>query len=402
MADREQPRYRVYRGGRKPRRNEALADRLAQPQERSGADVRRPRVEPGSPIVLPKPGAPPPPRRGAPRPPARGRRRRRIRLRRVVAIVIPLLLLGLAVWIGYGYLQFRDAIAKANHRVDRATRAALVPDSGSLLTSPTDILVLGSDRRPNQAPGSSRSDSIMVVRSDPGKGLIAQLSIPRDLRVEIPGHGTDKINAAYDEGGPALAIRTVRALLGSGVPINHVMVVDFSGFKRLIDALGGVTINNPEKIISNSFDGYQWHFAKGRIHLDGRHALAYSRVRENTLNPGDSDVTRGLRQQAVLSAIASSLASPSTLLHLPSVGRAIGDPLSTDVTANQMLELGWRRLRSGRTLHCRLGGTPAPIGGQSMLIGGDENRQTIAMFLGRSAPQPPPKGETFGAGCTVS
>jgi LCP family protein required for cell wall assembly len=345
VADREPPRYRTYRGGRKSRRDDALADRLSQPHERAGADAPRPRVEAGSPIVLPKPGAPPPPRRGAPRPPAKGRRRRRIRLRRILAIGVPLLLLGLAAWVGYGYLQFRDAIAKANHRVGRSTRAALTPDTGSILTSPTDILVLGSDRRPNQAPGDSRSDSIMVVRSDPGKGLIAQLSIPRDLRVEIPGHGTDKINAAYAEGGPALAIRTVRDLLGTGVPINHVMIVDFSGFKRLIDALGGVTIDNPEKIVSNSFDGYQWRFAKGKIHLDGRHALAYSRVRENTLNPGDTDVTRGLRQQAVLSAITSSLASPSTLLHLPSVGRAIGDPLSTDVTANQMLELGWRRPR---------------------------------------------------------
>src|SRR5262249_195260 len=154
-----------------------------------------------------------------------------------------------------------------------------------------------------------------------------------------------KVNAAYSEGGPTLTIRTVRLLLGSGVPINHVMVVDFAGFRRLIDALGGVTIDNPTKIISNSFDGHSWRFGKGKRRLAARHALAYARVRENTLNPSDSDVTRGLRQQRVLSALTSSLASPSTLFHLPSVGDAIGDPLSTDITANQLLELGWRKLR---------------------------------------------------------
>src|SRR5262249_33127789 len=157
----------------------------------------------------------------------------------------------------------------------------------------------------------------------------AELSIPRDLRVEIPGYGTDKINAAYAAGGPPLTIRTVRQLLGPNVPINHVMVVGFAGFRDLIDSLGGVTIDNPTKIVSNSFDGHPWRFARGTLHLDGRHALAYARVRENTLDGSDSDVTRGLRQQRVLSALTSRLASVSTLFHLPSVGKAIGNPLST-------------------------------------------------------------------------
>ena len=191
----------------------------------------------------------------------------------------------MALWVGYGYLRFRDAISKANDRLDPKTRAALTPDGGSILSTSTNVLVLGSDRRPGET--SSRSDSILLIRSDPGKNQIAELSIPRDLRVPIPGHGDDKINAAYAYGGPTLAIQTINDLLGQkDAPVNHVVLVDFGGFKDLIDSLGGITIVNPEKIISNSFDGVVWRFSKGSIHLDGRHALAYARVRENTRTPG--------------------------------------------------------------------------------------------------------------------
>jgi LCP family protein required for cell wall assembly len=313
----------------------------------------------------------------------------------MLVIGIPALLVLLVAWVVYGYQQFSNSIDRANKRITPATRAALTP-AGSILSSANTILVLGSDRRPGET--SSRSDSILLLRSDPGKGTMGELSIPRDLRVEIPGAGTGKINSAFAIGGPPLAIKAVQALVG--VPINHVVLVDFGGFRRLIDALGGVTINNPEKIISNSFDGHPWRFAKGRIHLDGRHALAYSRVRENTLNPADNDLTRGLRQQRVLSALSSSLVSPSSLFNLPSIGRAIADPLSTDLSANDLLELGWRKERSSRTLHCHLGGTPS--GFSSDLIGGEENRQTVQMWLGHSAPQPPPPGSSLAAGCTVS
>ena len=93
---------------------------------------------------------------------------------------------------------------------------------------------------------------MMLVRTDPDEHRIALLSIPRDLRVEIPGRGPDKVNAAYAFGGPTLAIRTVQSL--TGIPINHVIVVDFSEFKEVIDALGGVTINVPKPILSNKFE----------------------------------------------------------------------------------------------------------------------------------------------------
>jgi LCP family protein required for cell wall assembly len=411
------PRYRVYRGGDgKPGDADPALDRIralgapaaaAPAVEAPVADA--PVVEPpaagtpaappprSSPIVLPEPGAPPslPPGGLPPAEPAAPRPYRRPSWRRIALLTALVLLAALVAWVGFGYWQFRAAIGRANERVTPATQAALTPTSSSILRDPRTILVLGSDRRDDDVLG--RADSLLLLRSDPDRGQLTMLSIPRDLRAEIPGHGPDRINAAYAIGGPPLAIRTVQGL--TGIPVNDVVQVDFDGFKSLVDALGGVTVSNPEKIISEEFEGYEWRFGRGDLHLDGRHALAYARVRKNQLNAGDTDVTRGLRQQRVLDGIASGLASPSTLLRLPSVGDAIGDPLTTSLTANDLLALGWRWKRSDRVLRCRLGGQPA---GDGTLIGDEANRQVVAMALGRSAPQPPPPAQPLAPGCTVS
>ena len=402
--DDQRPPYRTYRAsgsGDDPIERRARA--RARGDDLQPAEV--PQAPPEQPIVV-LPGTDGRPLRplGDParRPRERPRRERPRRLPRQRSIRRPLLL-GIAAllifligWVVYGFLQFRSSIETANGRVDRATRAQLA-DGGSLITSPSTILLLGSDLRPGGS-GASRSDSTMLVRIDPGRNRIVLLSIPRDLRVPIPGHGVDRINAAYTIGGPALAIATVREL--TTVRVNHVAVVDFAGFRSLIDALGGVTVENPTKIVSNSFDGVHWRFAKGNIHLDGRHALAYARVRENTLDPTDTDISRGLRQQRVLGAIKRSLVSPSTLFSLPDVGRAIGRPLTTDLSASDLLAIGWRAMRSSTTLHCRLGGTITTIGGASELIASPENARVVLTFLGRSAPVAPAKTDPFSPGCS--
>ena len=156
---------------------------------------------------------------------------------------------------------------------------------------------MGSDSRGRSALSGARADSILLVRTDPGKHLISMLSVPRDLYVPIPGHGENKINAAFAFGGPPLLIRTVNRL--TDLKVNHVVIVDFTGFRDLIDDLGGITIVNPTKVVSSqSFDGHGWQFGKGPIHLDGRRALAYARIRHTT-NSADSDISRTERQQRV-------------------------------------------------------------------------------------------------------
>ena len=270
-----------------------------------------PDMRPGSGGVLPgrRVAQPPPP--GAPRTgPGFWRRR----WRRILAIAIPVVCLLFVFWLYLGYRSFSDEVSRANKRIDKRTKAALAP-AGNILRSPQISLVMGSDSRGKSATAGARADSILLVRTDPGHHLISMLSIPRDLYVPIPGHGSNKINAAFAFGGPPLLIRTVNRL--TSLKVNHVVLVDFAGFRDLIDQLGGITIVNPSKITSSqNFDGNSWQFGKGPIHLDGRRALAYARIRHTT-NAADSDISRTERQQRVLQALMHEIVKPSSLFHLP-------------------------------------------------------------------------------------
>ncbi len=384
MAAGEKP-YRVYRGGR-------VKGKV--PIERPEHAPRRNGKEPA---------------------PAKIRRpRRRWSWKRRIAVTILLLLLLTIVWGAIGFLSFRQGVAAANDRVPRGVEPMLAPQRGLLLNKPTTILLLGTDHVNNdQRATLNHSDSIMLLHTDPSRHRLVYLSIPRDLRVSIPGHGDQKVNAAMQIGGPGLAIRTIQNLAPVALAVNHVMLVDFTAFKDLIDNIGGITVDVPERILSNPFDcpfdvarcgtWKGWRFGKGPQHMDGRRALVYSRIRENQLNPADSDITRGERQQAVLRATQRELVSFSTFLKLPFNGGDLVQPLTTDLSAWQFAQLGWliKRAPGGKALHCRLGGTGDP-GGSSDIIGSEDNRNVIAMFTGASAAQPPRPGSgPFGPGCVV-
>jgi LCP family protein required for cell wall assembly len=361
---------------------------------------------------------------GIPRPESDGRRsgrpslpggpRRRRRRRTAILLGVLLILVLAVVWLVAGYLAVNKGVRAANDRLAPGAGAALAPQDGLLMNQPTTIALFGTDHSAEIVARASarRADSILLVRTDPEHNRLAYLSIPRDLRVDIPGHSASKINAAFQLGGPALAIRTVRNF--TGIPVNHVVVVDFANFTDVVDALGGITLNNPKAILSNRFDcPYStqarcsrwegWSFRKGEIHLDGYHALIYSRVRENRLEPSETDITRGERQQRVMQALMGKIASVPTLARLPLIGDDLAQPLTTDLSTGQFLQLGWRKFRAddGNALHCRLGGEPSSYGGESILVPSEDNRNVISMFLGASAPQPPPRGQPFAPGCTI-
>ena len=372
--------YRVYRGGRTKGRVPTAA-----PPERGG---RRERTR-----------VPPPP----PEAPAR-----RLPLRRIVGLTLVLLVLGVVAWGVLSYLAVNRGVAQANARLDDEARAALDEQDGLLVNQSTTVALFGTDHAQNivDRQTARRADSVLLVRTDPRRNRLIYLSIPRDLLVDVPGYGRHKINAAYQLGGAALALRTVKQF--TGIPIHHVAVVDFGSFASVIDSLGGVTVDVPAPIVSNRFDcpyptpqqcqqWEGWRFTAGPQEMNGRRALIYSRIRENRLDTTETDLTRGRRQQEVLDAIRAKVVSPTTAARMPVLGDDLVTPLATDLSGWELLQLGWREFRADttRTLRCRLGGDPD--GGD--LAPAEENRNVVAMFLGHSAPQPPVG--PFGPGCII-
>jgi len=381
--------YRRYRGGRTKGRVPTVGRaEKAPPRERAGRDGRSRYRGPG-----PKPTA---------------RRPRQIRWGRELTIALVLIVLFFIVWTALGYLVFRGGVKDANKRLPAAAKRALTPDSGSLFSNSTGVLMLGTDHSiAASRAGDRHSDSITILRTDPAHRRLYYLSIPRDLRTTIPGYGETKINTAYQIGGPRLAIQAVENATGHAIPINHVVLVNFGEFKDLIDAVGGIDIVVSERIQSKFDCPYGtaarcarwpgWRFRPGKQHMDGQRALVYSRVRKNLLNPGDSDITRGERNQQVLQALMSKLASFDTYMRLPFIGDDLTKPLATDMSANDFAALGWSKFR-GRTIHCRLGGTST--GGD--ITPSEDNANVILMVLGKSAVQPPkPSGDTYPPGCLL-
>jgi LCP family protein required for cell wall assembly len=177
---------------------------------------------------------------------------------------------------------------------------------------PETILILGSDKRPEFGEEFGRSDTTILLRLDAEQNLISVMSIPRDLKTEIPGFGTDKFNAAYADGGPKLTVQVVKEL--TGLQINHVINIDFLGFVRAVDAIGCVYTDVDRRYYhSNVGLGAEEEYSEidikpGYQKLCGKKALEYVRYRHT-----DTDIVRSARQQNFLSQ-ARHQVSPTDLI----------------------------------------------------------------------------------------
>ena len=311
-------------------------------------------------------------------PPAADRPRRRPRLPgartrwtwgRVLRWVVGLL----AAWIALSVVLFLVSAQIEAGKVSDETKAAL-DDGGFPLWSATNVLVLGSDQRSEKTaePGSStsdpgRADSIMLLRV--GGGHNSRLSIARDTLVDIPGHGTSKINAAYAYGGAPLAIETVRRYLG--IEVNHVIEVDFERFPGLIDALGGVTYQG--KCVFSKINGgrrnggFTLRLRRGKTHIDGDQALALARTRKNLCRPQESDLDRARRQQFLLTAMKDKLTTPGGLFGIPH-GAFYRLPL-----------VGWR---TPRAFHSDMNGPTLAAVFAAMAIGGGAETHVLGTLTG--------------------
>jgi LCP family protein required for cell wall assembly len=334
--------------------------------------------------------------------------------RRWTLVTILLAIVFFAFWGLLGYLSVSSGVSDANGRLPRNVQPVLMPDNGLLFSNSTTILLLGSDHASGKGSAGrstdQHADSITLLHTDPGHHRLYYLSVPRDLRVDIPGYGFQKIDTATQFGGVRLAVRTLDVLMGKSLPVNHIVIVDFNQFEKLIDAVGGITVNVPRNILSNRFDcpyptqarclqWKGWRFHKGPTHMNGHQALIFSRVRENQLDPSWTDFDRQHDQQLVEQATLSKLSSPSQFFSLPFNGSSLLNPIATDLSTWELMQLAWNKFRTGKTIHCRLGGTAETIGGSDYIVGSSENIHVIDEVLGQSAPQPPT--DRYAPGCIV-
>jgi LCP family protein required for cell wall assembly len=319
MAERppDKPEYKVYRSRRGfLDRLKGPSDQVSQLREAARRRVQREREDDKEPVEP----------RGPERPLWR-------RILKWVAIAV-------GAWLLLSFVLFMVS-AQITEGVSDETEEAL-SSGGSLVTGST-VLVLGSDQRPDDTlePGvaglPARADSIMLMHV--AVGSVRKLSVLRDTQVDIPGHGLQKINAAYAFGGAPLMIKTVEAYLGNGLEINHIIEVSFEDFPDFIDALGGIDVNLDDCIKSNSFGGRRVRLSKGEHHLGGDDALAFARVRENECDLAEDDRARAARQQQVMSAIRDQILSPSTFFRLPLVSWEAPQTLRTDLKGPGLMML---------------------------------------------------------------
>jgi LCP family protein required for cell wall assembly len=274
-------------------------------------------------------------RDGGERPPGEPKKPGGITPRRVIKWVVLVVLAWMLVSIVAFFVS-----AQVNGGVDDRTKAAL-SGGGSVLTG-SNVLVLGSDERPKSGAGSkepgaqsgsARSDSIIVMHV--GFGSVRKISILRDTLATIPGKGIQKINAAYALGGAPLTIKTVEGFLGNGLKINHIVLVSFTNFPNLIDALGGVDVKLKRCIHSNSFSGQSVNLSRGEHHLSGQEALNFARVRKNSCAPNEDDRQRAARQQQVIASMRDKVASPlnwpGTFLRGPFIGWEAPQAIRSDM-----------------------------------------------------------------------
>lgn len=321
--------------------------------------------------------------RGAPRVP-RGPRLSRRRL-------LKWALVWAVVWTVLSAVLFAISAQIQTTKLDREAAGALAGGS-NLLTGASTILVLGSDRREKgsgepgaEGSGPGRADTIMLLRT--GGGGAARLSIPRDTFAAIPGYAPQKINAAYTLGGAALEVKAVERLLG--IRIDHAIEVDFEGFRKLIDALGGVRVRLGRCVVSRinggfRNGGYTLRLRRGEHTLDGRRALALARTRENECAPGEDDRTRARRQQLILSGVKDRLTSPWRLpvnfIRGPWIAWTAPQAVVSDMGGPTMLQLVLATLAGGdappRVLR------PSGFGpGGSLVVSAQERARAVRRFL---------------------
>jgi polyisoprenyl-teichoic acid--peptidoglycan teichoic acid transferase len=280
-------------------------------------------------------------------------------------------------------LLYLDSIANAiqpkNNKLQKKVEKFLT-DAGGAQT----FLIIGSDKRANEAEDPGRSDTTMLVRLDPDKGLISMMSIPRDLKVEIPGYGTGKFNEAYSYGGTSLTLQTVKEL--TDLPINHVVNVDFLGFAQGVYAIGCVYVDIDRRYYhSNAESAEQYaeiNVQPGYQLMCGKQALDYVRYRHT-----DTDIVRSARQQEFLSAARSRVSVKDLVFDQGELVEAFTDYTTSDISDGKTLLEVLKLLGASRNSTINEVHFPAELGPSFVYTTPGAVEEAVQEFLGGETTQ---------------
>jgi polyisoprenyl-teichoic acid--peptidoglycan teichoic acid transferase len=264
-----------------------------------------------------------------------------------------------------------DASEQAREEARRAEREAAEKQLEEASDEPLDVLVLGVDERSDSAEGEpTRSDTMMLVRVTPATGEVKLLSVPRDLYVEIEPGVKEKINAAYAYGGVDQARAVMEGL--TGVDIDNHVVVDFEGFREVIDVIGGVKVD-----VGHGVFPEKWHMGEGVQRLGGRKALFYARYRGTPR----ADLDRIDHQQKLLAALRRQAFRWNTVTKVPGIVKAANDNVGTDLGVWQVIPLARGLVlngREGKMTSSELRGHPNELDdGEQVLVPEDEANEAI-------------------------
>ncbi|TKC16994.1 polyisoprenyl-teichoic acid--peptidoglycan teichoic acid transferase TagU [Robertmurraya kyonggiensis] len=246
---------------------------------------------------------------------------------KVLLIVILLLFIAVGTYAFTVYRSLTNAVDTMHAPIDREKSEKRTEQVDLEKAQPFSVLLLGVDEREGDR---GRSDTMIVLAVNPSKNSVKMLSIPRDSRTEIIGKGTtDKINHAYAFGGVEMSIATVENFLD--LPIDHYVQINMEGFQDIVNAVGGVTVQND---LDFTYEGT--HFPEGELSLDGTKALKYSRMRYEDPR---GDFGRQQRQRQIIKAIIDEGASLNTLTNFGDIFTALGQNVKTDLSFDQMVTI---------------------------------------------------------------
>lgn len=260
----------------------------------------------------------------------RKKRKKHGKAKKVILIVLAVIVV-LCVAVGAAAALYMNSISDSM-KMDSEQQSELdTVLSESTVQEPYYVLLLGSDARANDT--ASRSDTMILVRVDANVGKATLVSIPRDTKVEIEGHGTQKINAAYAFGGPAGAVEAVENM--SGIEISHYAEIHFDELEKAVDQLGGIWVDIPESNDQTGASNTGVELNAGMQRLNGEQALAFARERYGY---NEGDFQRAENQRILVQALADTILSlPPT--DLPGAVQSLANCISTDYSLNELIEL---------------------------------------------------------------